>query len=186
MDKRRMYEDLKIILYPDPRLKKVSKPVVTFDEKLRALATRMFELMREAKGVGLAAPQVGENVRLFIINPTGDPKDDRVYVNPVLSEADGEEEGEEGCLSLPDLHTNILRNKGMRMQAQDLEGKPFEQIEIGYIPRIWQHEFDHLNGTLIIDRMGPTAKMGAKKLLRDLEDQYAAEHGKPQPKKKRT
>ena len=173
-----MYQDLKIILYPDPRLKKISKPVVTFDEKLHALANRMFELMRQAKGVGLAAPQVGANLRLFIINPTGEPKDDRVYVNPILSEADGEEEGEEGCLSLPDLHASILRNKRMRMQAQDLEGNPFEQIETGYIPRIWQHEFDHLNGTLILDRMGETARMGFRKNLRELEDRYERENPK--------
>src|ERR1043166_8257485 len=96
-----MYEDLKIILWPDPRLLKVSVPVTQFDENLRVLAGRMFELMRAARGVGLAAPQVGENIRLFIMNHTGEPADDRVYINPVLSEAAGEQEGEEGCLSLP-------------------------------------------------------------------------------------
>jgi len=106
-----MYEELKIILWPDPRLKKQSQPVVEFDGKLAALAERMFELMRAAKGVGLAAPQVGQNVRIFIMNPTGDPKDDQVYVNPELTEAGGSEEAEEGCLSLPGINVNIVHGQ---------------------------------------------------------------------------
>jgi peptide deformylase len=169
-----MYEDLKVIFWPDPRLKQPSKAVETFDDNLRALAQRMLELMREHKGVGLAAPQVGHNLRLFVMNPTGEPADDRVYVNPVLSDADGEEEGEEGCLSLPGIHTKIWRAKGVRMSAQDLEGKPVHQVESGYIPRIWQHETDHLNGVLLLDRMGPVAKLGSRRILKDLEEQYAA------------
>ena len=169
-----MYEDLQIIHYPDPRLKKISKPVETIDPSLRELAARMFELMRQHRGVGLAAPQVGHNIRLFVMNHTGDPKDDRVYVNPVLSEAEGSEEGEEGCLSLPEINANIVRDKAMRMQAMDLEGKPIDETASGYIARVWQHEFDHLNGTLITDRMGPVAKMAAKKKLRELEDKFQA------------
>jgi len=123
-----MYEDLKIVLYPHPRLKKISAPVTAFDENLKALARRMFEVMRESRGVGLAAPQVGLNIRLFIINPTGKPEDDRVYVNPVLTElSNQEEEGEEGCLSLPQLNVDVFRNKTVHITAHDLEGKPFEQ-----------------------------------------------------------
>src|SRR5436190_5044668 len=152
-----MFEDLKIIFYPDPRLKKMSQPVQEFDERLRFLAARMLELMREAKGVGLAAPQVGENIRMFVMNPTNEPGDDRVYVNPELSDADGEEEAEEGCLSLPGIHIQVVRNKQIRMRAQDLEGKPIEEVATGFIPRVWQHETDHLNGTLLTDRMGPVA-----------------------------
>src|SRR5215211_3289943 len=101
-----MYEDLQIIQYPDPRLKKASLPVEKFDESLKALAARMFQLMREARGVGLAAPQVGQNVRMFVMNHTGEPADDRVYVNPELVDAEGAEEGEEGCLSLPGINAN--------------------------------------------------------------------------------
>src|SRR5688500_51895 len=118
-----MYEELKILLWPDPRLKMLSKPVETFDESLRALAQRMFELMREHRGVGLAAPQVGHAIRMFVMNHTGNPEDDRVYVNPSLFDAAGEEEGEEGCLSLPNLHTRIWRAKDVRMRAQDLDGQ---------------------------------------------------------------
>src|SRR5438477_7666946 len=174
-----MYEDLRIILYPDPRLKKVSKSVTAFDEKLRALVARMFELMREAKGVGLAAPQVGENVRLFVMNVTQEPGDDRVYVNPVLSDLEGEEEAEEGCLSLPGIHVNVNRGKQVRMRALNLEGQPIEEVASGFIARVWQHEFDHLNGTLLTDRMGPVAKMTHRKVLNDLKEQYDLLHPPP-------
>ena len=172
-----MYEELKIILYPDPRLKKVSKPVETFDGSLKELAARMLELMREAKGVGLAAPQVGINVRLFVMNPTGEPQDDRVYVNPVLSDGDGEEEAEEGCLSLPDVHTNVVRYKQLKMSARDLDGNAIEEAATGFVPRIWQHEFDHLNGTLLTDRMGPVARMACRRTLKELEEKYAEQLG---------
>jgi peptide deformylase len=171
-----MFEDLKIILYPDPRLKKMSPPVTAFDERLRALAARMLELMREAKGVGLAAPQVGENVRLFVMNATQEPGDDRVYVNPELSDFDGEEELEEGCLSLPGIHVNVTRGRQVRMRALDLEGRPVEEVATGFPARVWQHEFDHLNGTLLTDRMGPVAKMAHRKVLNDLKEQYDLLH----------
>jgi len=167
-----MFADLKIIHWPDPRLKKVSAPVQQFDETLAQLATRMFELMREARGVGLAAPQVGLNIRLFVMNHSGEPQDDRVYINPILSEADGEEDGEEGCLSLPGITANILRSRTLRIQAQDLAGQIFEQMESGYVARIWQHETDHLNGILLMDRMGESARIGCRKILRELEERY--------------
>jgi peptide deformylase len=184
-----MYQDLKIILWPDPRLKKQSQPITQFDEKLKALTARMFELMREAKGVGLAAPQVGENVRLFIMNHTGDPTNreaDQVYVNPELTEAEGSDEAEEGCLSLPGINVNIVRDKTMRMRARDLDNNPIDQVATGYIARIWQHEFDHLNGIMLTDRMGSVAKLMNRSTLKELEEKYAEEHPeakKPAPKK---
>jgi len=171
-----MFESLKILQYPEPCLKRASDQVTTFDERLTALSKRMFELMREAKGVGLAAAQVGENIRMFVMNPTGGPDDDRVYVNPVLSDPIGEEEAEEGCLSLPDIHVDILRSKSMRMDAQDLEGNLFSDTRDGFIARVWQHEVDHLNGFLILDRMAPVAKMACRRVLKELEEKYAAAH----------
>jgi peptide deformylase len=173
-----MYEDLKIIVYPDPRLRKISVPVKEFGPQLQELTRKMFELMRENKGVGLAAPQVGKNIRLFVMNHTGEPADDRIIVNPLLSEAEGEEGGEEGCLSIPDVKAEIFRGKALKLAAQDLTGKPFEQTETGYIARVWQHELDHLNGTLIIDRMGEVAKMTHRKKLKELEETYAQEKKK--------
>jgi peptide deformylase len=168
-----MSDQLKIILYPDPRLRRISTDV-KFDADLGNLVKRMFELMREARGVGLAAPQVGQNLRLFITNPTGNPEDDRVYVNPQFFDAEGEEIADEGCLSLPGIHVNVPRATSVRIEARDAEGNVFERLETGYAARICQHELDHLNGILLTDRMGPTAKLENRKLLKDLEDQYAA------------
>jgi peptide deformylase len=167
-----MYEDLKIIYYPDPRLKKASSDVTAFDETVRSLAARMFDLMREAKGVGLAAPQVGQNLRLFVMNATGNPEDDVVYINPVLTEGEGEEEGEEGCLSLPNINVDVFRCKKIRIDALDLTGKNFTQTASGYLTRIWQHEYDHLNGILLTDRMGPMAKLSNRRTLKELEEKY--------------
>jgi len=173
-----MFEELKIIRYPDPRLKKTSAPVERIDSQLKDLAARMFELMREAKGVGLAAPQIGKNIRLFVMNPTGEPTDNRVYINPVLSDPDGDEPSEEGCLSLPQINVQINRNKSMRLQAIDLDGNKIDQVETGYVARIWQHEYDHLNGVLIIDRMGLADKMKYRKTLREMEEKWDTEHPK--------
>ena len=169
-----MHPPLQIIQYPDPRLKKVSAAVTAFDDALAATAARMFELMREAKGVGLAAPQVGLNIRLFVMNPTGEPADDRAYVNPVLCDADGEAEDDEGCLSLPKVTVAVVRSATLRLRAQTLRGEAVEAVETGYVARIWQHETDHLNGVLLTDRMGPVAKMTHRKILRELEEKYAA------------
>ena len=172
-----MYEDLKILHFPDPRLKKVSTAVESVDEDLKAaLVRRMFELMRARAGVGLAAPQVGKNIRLFVMNATGQPEDDRVYVNPDLTELSDEElEAEEGCLSLPQINVDVFRNKTIRLQARDLDGKAIDQTETGYVARIWQHEFDHLNGILLTDKMGPVAKIANRRILKELEARYAEE-----------
>ncbi len=171
-----MFEDLRIISYPDPRLRRVSVPVDNFGDKLGALVRRMFELMRESHGVGLAAAQVGHNVRLFIANPTQNPEDDRVYVNPVLFDAEGEETSQEGCLSLPNVNIDVVRAKSVKIRAQDASGKFIEQAEADYLARIWQHELDHLNGILLVDHMGPTAKMENRKILKELEEKYLAEN----------
>lgn len=176
-----MYEDLQIILYPDPRLKLASRPVEPADGPLHELAARMFQLMREHGGVGLAAPQVGLNIRMFVMNHTGQPQDDRVYVNPELSDPDASEDGDEGCLSLPKIRADILRCKTIRMRANDLDGRPIDQTETGYIARVWQHEFDHLNGTLILDRMGPVARLRHRGAIRDLLEEWAIAHP-PAPK----
>ncbi len=169
-----MYNDLKIIFYPDPRLRKVSAPVRSFDKDLAALADKMLELMREEQGVGLAAPQVGVNLRLFVMNHDGAPENDRVIVNPQLFDAQGNELDEEGCLSLPKIRANVDRATKLTLKAKDLSGKAFEETGEDFIARVWQHETDHLNGVMLIDRMGFTAKMAVKKKLKELEADYAA------------
>ena len=181
-----------LVLYPDPRLRRHSRPVRPLDgpalAKLRILADRMFDLMREHKGVGLAAPQVGLNLRLFVMNPTGEPADARVYLNPVLSDADAdEEEAEEGCLSLPEIRTLVPRSLRLRMRAVGLDGTEIDETAEGFVPRVWQHEVDHLDGVLILDKMPPTARMASRKKLRELQENWKKAHPEAAPpaKKKR-
>ena len=169
-----MHDDLKIIHWPDSRLKKPSAAVTAFDDELKSLAERMLILMREAKGVGLAAPQVGINRRLFVMNHSGEPGDDRIYVNPVLTLLDGEEEAEEGCLSLPDVHVNVIRALKVKIDAQTLSGEPVSLERDGFEARVWQHETDHLLGILLTDRMSFTEKMRHRKRLKELEAKLAA------------
>lgn len=170
---------LRIIRYPDPRLRKPSAPVEHFDDQLKGLASRMLQLMREAKGVGLAAPQVGINLRLFVMCHSGKPEDDRVYVNPVLSEPEGEDEAEEGCLSLPEINIPVWRATRLRIQARNLDGQPIDQTETGYIARIWQHETDHLDGILLLDKMTPIQKLSMRRQIRDMEQAYESRRRKP-------
>lgn len=164
-------EKLRIIHYPDPRLRKVSVDVAPeeFGDLLRRLVARMLVLMREDDGVGLAAPQVGVNKRLFVMNARGENAVDRVYVNPVLSEPQGGETASEGCLSLPDISVQMTRSVVLRLQALDLDGNPVDETAEGFVARVWQHETDHLDGKLIIDSMSPTEKLANRRKIKELE-----------------
>jgi len=174
--------EVSLVLYPDPRLRRKAIEIREFDpdivSRLRVLAGRMFEIMRQEKGVGLAAPQVGVGIRMFVMNATGEPQDDRVYVNPRLSDPDGEEENEEGCLSLPEINTPVLRSLRLRMQARDLDGNEIDETAEGFVARVWQHETDHLDGVLILDKMPPTVKMSHRRKLKELEEAYREAHPK--------
>jgi len=163
---------LRIIHYPDPRLRQRAQTVTEFGEALRPLVERMFELMETGKGVGLAASQVGVLKRVFVMNATGQPGDNRVLVNPTLREASGSVENEEGCLSLPAVNVRIRRAQRCRVIAQDMDGNPVELDAVDLVARACQHETDHLNGVLIIDRMGPSDRIATRKTLRALEDQF--------------
>lgn len=167
------YENLQIVHYPDPRLKKRCEPVLSFDDQLARTAERMFQIMRDEKGVGLAAPQVGLNLRFFVMNHTGEPADDRVIVNPKLEPLDGSDEDEEGCLSIPGVRVNVIRADRVKLTAQNLDGSPLEIIAEGFQTRVWQHETDHLDGILLTDRLSFSEKMRHRKTLRDLEAKLA-------------
>lgn len=169
--------ELQIIHYPDPRLRKPARTVEKFNKQLSALAERMFELMAEHKGVGLAAPQVGVMLRLFVMNLTGEPADRMVFANPVIRDGQGTRAAEEGCLSIPGIEINVRRSARCRLTAQDLEGKPVEMDGEDLLCRVWQHETDHLNGILILDRMGPSERISTRKTLRDLELTYKNKNG---------
>jgi len=138
------------------------QPVTKFDSGLRVLVDAMFETMSEADGVGLAAPQVGVSLRLFVINIHGVEK--RVYINPQILETSIETEtSEEGCLSIPGVWHDVQRPARVNVQAQDLEGKAFTVKAEGLLARAIQHENDHLNGTLFIDRLSSEDREGMVK-----------------------
>lgn len=165
---------LRIVFYPDPVLKKRCAPVTEFDGKLETMARRMLELMHDGKGIGLAAPQVGVPVRMFVCNPTGEPPDDRVYVNPSFAELTGAAEMEEGCLSIPGALVTMRRAKHAVMRAFDLAGHPIEVTGDDLRARVWQHESDHLDGRLIIDNMSPTDEIANRRALKQLKGDAAA------------
>ena len=163
-------EQLRIVLYPDPVLRAKAAEVLKIDDELRTVAQRMIELMREADGVGLAAPQVGLSLRLFVANATGDPGDDRVFINPVLLSPSLEiEPGSEGCLSIPEVRGEVRRPKAITIEASDERGERFTLTSDALPARIWQHEMDHLDGILIIDRMSPLDKLANRRKLKELE-----------------
>jgi peptide deformylase len=160
-----------ILRFPDPRLRKVSEPVVSFDDNLRKLVLEMKDTMYLAEGAGLAAIQVGEPLRLFIIDPeiAGRTADDLpvVFANPELIEISEEEQtGDEGCLSFPGIFVPVKRGMRAKIRAQDLEGKTFELEGQGLLARALQHETDHLSGRLLIDMVGPVKRQIIKRKMR--------------------
>ena len=163
---------LHIIRYPDPRLRKACRLVETFDDSLAALAERMFELMRGEEGLGLAAPQVGVLIRMFVCNVSGDPKDDVVFINPSLLDLSDPGESEEGCLSIPDVRGTFQRYMKCRIRGFDLTGKRIEFEGTDLAARCWQHEHDHIEGRLILDRFSEADKIASRRKLKELEAKY--------------
>lgn len=146
-----------ILHYPDKRLRDPGRPVTEFGPELQQLVDDMAETMYAAPGVGLAATQIGEAKRLFLIDvATGDdePSDLRVFVNPEIIERNGEVRWEEGCLSFPGVHEEIDRAERVKVRAQDRDGKPFELEADGLLAIAIQHENDHLDGKLMVDHLG--------------------------------
>jgi peptide deformylase len=163
---------LQIIQYPHPTLRHRSKPLRRVDAELRELVEEMFALMYEHEGVGLAANQVDLPYRLFVANPEGTPESadtESVFINPVLSAGRGLEEDEEGCLSIPGIRAPVTRNGTIKIQAYDLEGNEIKTEVSGLMARIVQHETDHLDGTLFIDRLGPANALEFRDQLEEFE-----------------
>ena len=152
----------------DPVLREKAHAVTEFDRGLRKLAKRMIRVMHDAPGVGLAAPQVGVVQRLLVYDVDDDPQ---VLVNPVLDEfADEVVEADEGCLSVPGLTMPVERPVSVRVRAQDAYGEPREFRAEGFEARVIQHEFDHLEGVLIVDRTSRSARASAMRSMRERED----------------
>ncbi len=160
-------------LFPAPVLRKPAEPVTAFDAELAEIVRAMFERMGKSNGVGLAAPQVGLKKRILIVNHSGDARDNLVLVNPELISRSGPQVYfDEGCLSFPGIYAEIRRPERVRVKAFDAQGQPFEAEYDGLISRIIQHEYDHLEGILLVDRMTPADKHKHRAALDQLVEQY--------------
>ncbi len=161
-----------IVLYGDPVLEATAAPVTEFNEELKKLVDDMFESMYAAHGVGLAAPQIGIGKRLAVIDVTfkEDPAAKLVLVNPEIIRREGKQNGQEGCLSLPEFRENVTRANIVTVRAQDVEGKWFEKTGDDLLARAFLHEIDHLNGRLFISHVSglkrDLIKRKIKKLVR--------------------
>lgn len=149
--------DFEVVTLGNEVLREKAKAVEIFDQELEDTVRQMFILMREKKGVGLAAPQIGISRRFFVTEAVDDKP--RVFINPEIIETSQETvKGEEGCLSLPGVWANVVRPYSVKVQAQDTTGKIFRLNAEGWLARIILHENDHLNGILFVDRLDDNNK----------------------------
>ena len=153
----------KIIYLPDPRLRRVTEPVVAFDDNLQRLIDDMFDTMYDANGVGLAAPQIGINLCLSVVDVSKDKSKQLVLVNPKIVAAHGEMDYQEGCLSVPGAYDTVKRAEQVTIEALDRQGKAFEMTADGLLGECFQHEIDHLNGKLFVDLLSPIKRAMARK-----------------------
>ena len=165
---------LTLVEYPHPALLRPTKPLVRIDEAVCDAVERMFDIMYEAQGIGLAANQVALPYRLFVVNTSGSPDEGEefVFVNPVLSRPRGTAVQEEGCLSLPGLRMDVRRPERIVVEAWSLEGEPIKMDLDGLLARVVQHEFDHLEGRLFTDRLPDAAALEARRVLEGFRDEY--------------
>ncbi len=167
-----------ILHYPDPRLRVPGRKVTALTQELRQLIDDMAETMYAAPGVGLAATQIGEAWQIFVVDcaAEGEPSDFRVFVNPEILVEDGKVSSDEGCLSFPGAREEVERAEKVRVKAQDENGRWFEIEAEGLLAVAIQHEYDHLQGVLMIDHLGPLKKrLLHRKMLRRSDTSTQAE-----------
>lgn len=168
--------EFSLTLYPEPVLRKVAAPVEAFDEELKRTVEAMYERMFRSSGVGLAAPQVGLKKRILVLNTEGDrekPELNLTLVNPKIVARGGDPTRyEEGCLSFPGIYAEVDRPDRCTVEAFDVEGNPIREEYSGFLSRVIQHEYDHLEGVLLVDRMSPADKARNRAALDELVDQY--------------
>jgi peptide deformylase len=172
---------MKIVKYPHPALRVEAQPITAIDKDIQLAAGNMLELMYASEGLGLAAPQIALPVRLLVMNFDGDPDNKEaefVAINPVIVESKGAISDREGCLSFPGLYQNVRRFKTVKVQAYNLKGELYEMVCHDLPARVWQHEIDHLNGVLFIDKMG---SLGLSRSQKDL-DKFIADFEKDKKK----
>ena len=156
---------LEILTYPDPILRNRGDPVETIDEKIRKLVQDMTETMYAAPGIGLAAPQIGESLRVITVDIARNGEGLIVMINPEIISSEGEYVDEEGCLSVPDFKESIRRKQKIVVAGLDIDGKNIQLTAEGLLAAAFQHEIDHLNGILIIDKVSRLKKDAFKKKL---------------------
>ncbi len=168
--------DFDLTLFPHPVLRKVAQPVEAFDAELERTVEAMFALMFESQGVGLAGPQVGIPRRILVMNFEGDPgKPDlnRVLINSKIVDRGGERTlYEEGCLSFPSIYGEVERPDRCKIEAVDIRGDAVQEEFTGFESRVIQHEQDHLEGVLLVDRMSPADKLKNRAALEELVESY--------------
>lgn len=156
---------LPILRYPDPRLHKKAAPVTTIDASIRKLAADMAETMYAAPGIGLAATQVDQHIRLIIIDVTESKSRLQVFINPEIINKSGDCESEEGCLSVPGIYESVTRAEEVTVKALDLDGKTFELNADGLLAVCIQHEIDHLNGKVFVNYLSRLKQQRIKEKL---------------------
>jgi peptide deformylase len=156
---------LNILHFPDPKLRTVATPVTEFDAKLKKLVSDMLETMYEAPGIGLAATQVDQHIRLLVMDVSEGRDQPRCLINPEIIEADGEEESDEGCLSVPGFYEPVTRAEHIRVKTQDTDGQ-FNEFESEGVEAVCiQHEMDHLEGKLFVDYISTLKRDRIRKKL---------------------
>ncbi len=167
---------LSVVCYPNPVLAKPAEPVGAITAEIVDLAGKMIDLMLESAGVGLAATQVGVSLRMFVMSVTGKKEDAQVFINPELSNFDGSFDHEEGCLSVPEVRAKVRRPATCTITATDLQNNRFvmDMAELAAI--VVQHETDHLDGKLFIERLNTLSRMACRRSLKQLEADYAENH----------
>ena len=146
-----MFENLEILQFPDERLRRLSEPVETFNAELKVLADKMLEIMYQSNGIGLAAPQVNQTIRLIVVDVSEDRNTPCVFINPKIKKPSGSVDSSEGCLSVPEIRTTIKRYENITLEYQDLNGEEHEEALNDLMSICVQHEIDHLDGKLFID-----------------------------------
>jgi len=164
-------EKCHITHWPAPVLRKKAQAVEVIDDDIRRLVDRMKDVMIDQKGVGLAAPQIGVGLRVFIISEDGSMEGTQVFINPKVTTAGKLMSVEEGCLSVPGIYSSIRRYSKASVIAQDIDGNEFTKEGEGLFARALQHENDHLEGMTILSKLGPAAKIKHRRAIKRLEEE---------------
>lgn len=165
-------ESCRIMHYPAGVLSEPAKPIEKIDDNIRQLVEKMTDIMLKNGGIGLAGPQIGVPLRLFIISLDGTREGVKVYINPTVTPTDELDSVDEGCLSVPGVSTKIRRYKKCTVTATDLDGNKSSKEAEGLLARALQHESDHINGLTIVNRMSQAARIVHRKQLKKLREDH--------------